>query len=467
VAGILASLLVLLLVLPLGAALRGAYQGSTAEPAWTGGVSPNVIQRYGSSTPLTTAGCEATYGFACYQGPQLQTAYDLQPLFDKGIDGAGETIVIVDAYGSPTIKHDLARYDAQYDLPAPPVLKVIRPTGPVPAYNAAAPDRQGWAGETTLDVEMAHTVAPGADILLVETPVDETEGVAGFRPIVKAENYVIDHSLGDVISQSFGATESTFPRAASIRSLRSAYRNAARHDVTVLAATGDQGATDYRLNMTSYYTHRVVGWPASDPLVTAVGGTELHLNADGQRTSADTVWNDSADTAVDEAFFGDTGPNPLGSNGGVSTVFARPVYQDGDAGVVGDARGVPDIAMSAACDGGVETYESFGGESPGWYLTCGTSEATPLFAGIVALADQEAHHRLGRIDPALYAMAAHHAPGLVPVTKGDNTVSFTQGGRLRTVAGFQAGSGYNLASGNGTVDAAQFVPSLVTYAKSH
>ena len=75
----------------------------------------------------------------------------------------------------------------------------------------------GWAGETTLDVEYAHTVAPGANILLVETPVSETEGVTGFPQIVAAENYVINHNLGDVISQSFSATEETFPNKATAR----------------------------------------------------------------------------------------------------------------------------------------------------------------------------------------------------------------------------------------------------------
>jgi subtilase family serine protease len=105
-------------------------------------------------------------------------------------------------------------------------------------------------------------------------------------------------------------------------------------------------------------------------------------------------------------------------------------------------------------------YQSFGGEAAGWYPTCGTSEATPLFAGIVALADQVARHPLGLINPALYAMSARHDPGLVDVTTGNNTVAFSQDGREYTVRGFSAGPGYNLASGVGTVNAAEFVPDL-------
>ena len=118
--------------------------------------------------------------------------------------------------------------------------------------------------------------------------------------------------------------------------------------------------------------------------------------------------------------------------------------------VVGGSRGVPDISMSAACSGSVNTYASFPG-APALVPTCGTSEATPLFAGIVALADQVAGHSLGLINPALYQLAARHARGIVDVTSGNNTVSFTQGGRQQTVTGFSARPGYDLATGVGTV----------------
>ena len=427
-------------------------------------VSPMVVSRFEQTgQPLTTAQCEAQYHLACYQAPQLQVAYNLGPLYRRGITGAGQTIVLVDSYGSPTIRHDLAVYDAQYGLPAPPSFKIIQPAGRVPPFKKNS-DFEGWAGETTLDVEAAHTIAPGANILLVETPVSETEGVTGFPQIVRAENYVINHNLGDVISQSFGATEETFPNAASVTALRSAYANAAAHHVTVLAATGDDGVTDVGLNEVTFYTHRVVDWPPSDPLVTAVGGTELHLDAAGNHTSLDTVWNDTYNHAQNELAYGDAGPNPDASNGGVSVIFTRPSYQNGVASVVGNARGVPDITMSAACNGAIQNYQSYPGSPAGWYLSCGTSEATPLFAGIVALADQVAGHRLGLINPALYAMKAHNAPGLVPVTSGNNTVTFTQNGHTYTIAGYRAKRGYNLASGLGTVNAALFVPALAAYA---
>ena len=150
------------------------------------------------------------------------------------------------------------------------------------------------------------------------------------------------------------------------------------------------------------------------------------------------MWNDTYNQAADQFADGNAGPDPLASGGGKSVLFARPSYQDRVRHVIGTRRGVPDIAMSAACNGAVNVYSTFGGPPAGWSLTCGTSEATPLFAAIVALADQVAGHSLGLINPALYQLAAEGAPGIVDVTSGNNTVSFSQGGHDHTVRGFPA-----------------------------
>ena len=436
----------------------GAPAAATANIA----IGPMLHSRFMSATqPPTPAQCEAVFTAPCYEPSQIQTAYNEQPLFNSGITGAGQTIVLVDSFGSPTIQADLATFDAEFNLPAPPSFKIIQPAGPVPAWDpTGAAGNLGWGVETTLDVEWAHSMAPGASILLVETPVAETEGTVGFPQIVKAENYVINHHLGQVISQSFGATEGTFPSPASLLALRSAYFNALRHHVTVLASTGDTGATNYSdAAGTMLYTHPAVGWPASDPLVTAVGGTQLALLADGSRTQADRVWDDSTNYALNDATTGSPGPAALATGGGKSAVFARPSYQDSVAGVTGAQRGIPDISMSAACSGPVDIYLSFPGIPAGWTAVCGTSEASPLFAGVVAMADQVAGHSLGLINPALYALSAAHAPGLVDVTKGNNTVSFLQP-LLVIVQGYHAGPGYDLASGVGTVNATLFVPEL-------
>ena len=425
----------------------------TAQPA-------SLVSRLASrAQPPTQAQCVKAFTVPCYRPPQLQTAYNELPLFRRGITGKGETIVIVDSFGSPTIRKDLATFDAQFRLPNPPSFKIIQPAGKVPPFNPRT--MSNWAGETTLDVEWSHSMAPGASILLVETPVAETEGVAGFPQIVKAENFVINHHLGQVISQSFGATEQTFRSAQSLLSLRGAYMNAFRHHVTVLASSGDSGATGpSNVAGTLLFTHRAVGWPASDPLVTGVGGTQLRLTPSGRRTAPDRVWNDSFNRKLNQLFFGNNGPNAFGTGGGQSVIFSRPGYQARD-GIAGNRRGVPDIALSGACSGLVVTFQSFPGTPPGWYVVCGTSESSPLFAGIVALADQVAHRSLGLINPALYRLLAEHAPGLVDVTKGNNTVAFTQNRHLFTVQGFSAGPGYDLASGVGTINAALFVPELV------
>ncbi len=371
-------------------------------------------------------------------------------LYAEGRDGAGQTIVIVDSYGSPTISRDLAKFDsatAGFDLPPPPSFKIITPAGAIPPYDPSDRDMVNWATETSLDVEWSHAMAPDANILLVETPTDETIGTAGFPEIVKAENYVINHGLGNVISQSFGAAEPTFPSASSIRHLRSAYVAASHVGVTVLASTGDQGASAAENAAgTEYFTTPVVQWPASDPLVTAVGGTQLHLNASGDRTAPDNVWNDTS-------LFGE----PAAGGGGVSSVFSRPAYQSGVAAQVGTQRGIPDVSMSAAVNGAVLIYTSFAGQATGWEPIGGTSAATPMLAGIVAIADQVVGHGLGEINPTLYKVGSG-SPGLPDITKGNNTVSFAQGGTTVTVHGYSAATGYDMASGLGTASG----PALVT-----
>jgi subtilase family serine protease len=404
-----------------------------------------------------TAACLRAVHLECYVPAQLRRAYDLEPLYRRHLDGTGQTIAIVVSFGSPTIRHDLETFDRDYHLPDPPNLTVIQPSGKVPPFDANDSSMLGWARETSMDVEWAHALAPGANILLVETPVAETEGVHGFPQMIHAENDVIDHGMADVISQSFGATEETFPSGASIQRLRSAYRNALAHDVTVVGATSDQGATSYTKDAPNgYYPVPVVDWPGTDPLVTAVGGTRVRLDVNGNRIAPDSVWNETDDPgAVAHP------PTPSAGGGGLSSVFSRPSYQDGIEAMVGAHRGVPDIALSAAHRGAVLVYEGFHPGHPGYYLGWGVSEAVPEFAAIAAIADQAAGHRLGLLNPLLYRLGTAHAPGLVDVVTGNNTVSYEQEGSTHTVHGWNAAPGYDLASGLGTVDAAKLVDELV------
>jgi subtilase family serine protease len=402
--------------------------------------------------PPTTAQCLVHNGVACYSPQQFQRAYDMQPLYNRGLTGAGRTIVIVDSFGSPTVAADLAQFDSDFGLPAPPSLKVIAPAGPVPPFDPTDGDMVGWAEETSLDVQYAHAMAPGANILLVETPVSETEGTVGFPEIVQAETYVIDHNLGDVITQSFGATEQTFPSPQSLLALRGAFTDALSHQVTVLGSSGDAGPTDYESDLNHLFPYRVNSWPSTDPLVTSVGGTQLHLDATGVRTAPDNVWNDT------EILGG-----PAASGGGVSSIFARPLWQFGLQRTVGSQRGTPDISMTAAVDGAALVYTGFGGARVGYHLIGGTSEASPMFSGVVAIADQAAGHRLGLLNPSLYLLGGLRAPGIPDVTAGNNTVTFDQDGQTITVQGFDAVRGYDLATGLGTVDGAKLVSELAVF----
>jgi subtilase family serine protease len=262
--------------------------------------------------------------------------------------------------------------------------------------------------------------------------------------MMSAEKYAIDHHWGDVISQSFGATENTFPGygkngTPSLQALRYAFVDAYKKGVTVLGASGDNGVTD-ATTAGPLYTQRVNSWPSSDPIVTSVGGTQLTLNDNGDRLKADAVWNDG---------YGAGG-------GGISGVFGRPFYQNQVAKVTGAHRGTPDISMTAAVNGAAWVYSSYdpNPKNNGWGLVGGTSEATPIFSGIVAMADQKAHHDLGLINPKLYAMAEHGATrnGIVDVTSGDNS--------FNKVTGYNATKGYDLASGWGTINGTLFVDAL-------
>jgi subtilase family serine protease len=270
--------------------------------------------------------------------------------------------------------------------------------------------------------------APGAKIVLAETAVSETEGTTGLPEMMNAEKSLINRGVGDVITQSFGATENTFPGFdsgdfSSLLNLRYAFKDALVHGVTVLASSGDAGATDYESDLSTLYPFRVNSWPSSDPLVTSVGGTMLSLDDSGNRLSPDVVWNDG---------FGAGG-------GGVCGVFSRPAYQSLVTKQVGTKRGTPDISMSAAVNGGAWVYFSFVTPlvPPGWYIIGGTSEASPIFSGIVALADQVARHRLGLLNPGLYLLGAlsqhgQHGTGIVDVTSGNNSFA--------GVTGFDAGT---------------------------
>ena len=229
----------------------------------------------------------------------------------------------------------------------------------------------------------------------------------------------------------------------------------------MLAASGDSGAADVGLDQSTYYTYPVTSWPDSDPLVTGVGGTQLHLDASGQHTAPDNVWNDTYSTATQEFIFGDAGPNPLAGGGGKSIIFGRPWYQNG----VAERRRQQPRGPGHLDERGLQRG---GGHLP--ELRRADARLVPDLRhqrGDAAVRGHRGAGRPGGRPPArpdqprpVRDCPRRTRPGIVDVTTGNNTVSFTQNNHLYTVKGFSAGPGYDLASGVGTVNAAAFVPEL-------
>jgi subtilase family serine protease len=431
-----------------GATTAGSAGGSASDPgALIVHPAANDVHRVSMApVPFSNAQCEATFQVSCYVPDQVEAAYNLPALYRQGIKGKGRTIVIVDAFGSPTISDDLLQFDQYLGLGTPP-LRIVK-VGHVPAFNPGNGDMIGWAGETTLDVEYAHAGAPAAKIVLVEVAKGTVQQLA------LGVKYAVQHKLGDVISLSWGEPEQALGRQ-FVSAYSSIFSQAAKSHISVVVSSGDSGVSGQDDNG-NYYRHPVASWPATSPFVTAVGGTRLNLNASGARNGNDTAWNDTYSADVNNFFFGNSGPNPLATGGAKSVDYGRPGYQKAVRSVTGSQRGIPDISMSASCSVAVNVFETFTGGQGGWTASCGTSESAPMFAAIIALADQVAGHGLGLINPALYALAARHAPGIVPVASGNNTVSVSG----VTVHGYSVRHGYNLVTGLGSVNGKYLVPEL-------
>ena len=200
------------------------------------------------------ADCRTFINIPCYSPQEIQNAYGLASILNAGYTGVGETIIIIVSFGSPTIAQDLQIFDADYGLPDPPSFTVLAPLGTVP-FDPTNSDQVGWAFETTLDVEWAHAIAPGADIVLLTIPVSETEGMQGMPEFLLLEQYALDHHLGKIISQSWGATENTLLTSAGqqvFEDFERFYQDAAQQNVTILASAGDVGSGNADINGTIY-----------------------------------------------------------------------------------------------------------------------------------------------------------------------------------------------------------------------
>jgi len=419
-------------------------QAPTHIVAATALQQPDATVRFTCQLPLTDPRHPA--GINCYGPDQIRAAYSIQSLLDQHFDGTGQTIAIIDAYGSPTLQADMNLFNAVWHLPA----KTVHVDTPFGVAATTPRNAAGWAQETSLDVQWAHAVAPGANIELVVSKSNNDSD------ILDATQWAVDNNVGDVISQSFGEAEqcmdsSQLPRQHQI------FDAAVAKGITLFASSGDQGAGQPACDATAHDEYiKAASTPASDPDVTAVGGTDLNADPPTGAYHSESTWNESAT-------FGDA----VSGGGGVSTLFKRPDYQ---APFVKDthAREVPDVSYNAAVfDGVIVIY------SGGAFLFGGTSSGSPQWAGLTAITDQIAGGRVGAINKTLYKLAkmpnassyfhdvADGSNNSVPNFLASDPPSDTSNGTPDgTVDGFTAVSGYDMATGLGSPIASNLLPAI-------
>lgn len=431
-----AALPVLFLAWGLAAPGAGAQTTNTSNIVYTA----NPPHQFAFSTAtksasLTPSSCEATYGLACYTPSYIRSAYNVP----SNYTGAGETIAIVDAFGSPTIASDLHTFDQAFGL-ADPTLNIYYPDG---KPNFVGDSNQlGWAGETSLDVEWAHAIAPQATIDLVVASTNYGNSLNN------AESFAVNTLHANVMSMSFGSAEGAIAGRGNNLQLNQAdqiYQQAAAAGTTVVASAGDSGAAQ------GYPTANAL-FPASDPKVLAVGGTNLFISDKGAYQS-ETTWND-ADPSLcpfgcDYGAFGATGGAP-------SSIFSAPSFESAVTGQ--SARTTSDVSYNASVYTAVLVYVGFYSNPAynGFYFYGGTSEGAPQWSGIVALADQAAGHNLGYLTPTLYGIAGNkheYGADFHDITVGNN--AFPAG-----APGFDAGTGYDLPTGLGSPNVANLIHTL-------
>lgn len=436
-----------------------AFVGASSARADSSGnivYQVNPLLKPAGTNAFTNPFCGA---LVCYSPSDLRTAYD----YPAKLDGSGQTIVIVDAFGSPTIKQDLAVFDKRFGIAAPPTFTVDCATG-CPTWQGTS-NQVGWAEETTLDVEWSHAMAPGANIVLVVAPSNYGNAINA------AEQHAIAQYPGAIISQSFGSGENAIKGGGNNIQLQQAHQNyvdAKAAGDTVLASAGDWGASNEG-------TYENATYPASDPLVTAVGGTQGHPYYNGLDPNAsapptckvgkactvglatilcdklgncptigyggEEVWNEPSFAAV--------------TGGAESLVFSAPSFQQGVNGST--MRTTPDVAYNAAISGGVLTYLGFLGADSGFYIFGGTSAGSPQWASIIAIANQarglQGKGNLGYLNDTVYGVAKHSTGVFHDITVGND--EWPGSGVYYT-----AHAGYDIASGWGTPNVANFVSAV-------
>jgi subtilase family serine protease len=371
---------------------------------------------------------------SCLTPQAMRQAYGLDSLYQKGDTGKGQTVIDIVSFGSPTIQQDMKVFDSTFHLPAVN-LQII---SPLKEAEAGTNDKAGWAGETTLDVQIIHALAPDAKIVLLISPVDETEGTIGLPEFLQLEQYAIDHKLGNIVSHSWGASEATLMSSQATQELQLwnnlLEKGTTQDGMTYFSSSGDNGATDYSdLQSTKLSTVPTTSFATDSPWVTSVGGTTLRNE---NNSLSEVGWPDSG--------------------GGFSKIYAMPSYQKqlpaATQSQFQNRRGVPDVSAVADPYTGMAFYED-----GSWSQAGGTSASSPVWSAIMAVANQMAGHPLGFINPTLYKIAASasYNKDFHDITQGNN--SNQQAG----VVGYNAAPGWDPVTGLGTPDAANLIPAMI------
>ena len=430
---ILALCLLLAACSPIGG-LGGGSITPTAVPTRATPQAP-------SATPINAAADTCPQQLAtsshCQTPHSMRVAYGIESLMEHGFTGKGQTVVDIVSFGSPTLQQDMDAYDRQFGLP-PIKIQIISPLNEKESDPYG--DKAGWGEETTLDVEIIHALAPDAGIVVLTSPVAETEGTFGLPEFRQLVQYTIDHHLGNIISNSWGASEATLNDQAGQQELQRwntlLQQATTRQGITFFAASGDEGASDFTdMRSTKLAPNPTTAFLADNPWVTSVGGTSLLSK----------------------------GPNPQevawsNSGGGFSAFYPIPSYQQAlPASVRGffkNRRGVPDVAADADPSTALANYVH-----GRWTMIGGTSASTPAWAAVGAIANQLAGHPLGFINQGLYKVGTSNisTQAFHDITVGDNSIS---DGSV-AVKGYKAAAGWDAVTGFGSPNAAVLLPALI------
>ncbi len=427
--------------LSLVAALCAAASASATpmRPALTN-LPFSQISDAAAKAALQTPFCPQV-NLVCYSPAHLSQAYDF-PTGKNAPTGAGQTILIVTAFGSPFIQQDLAQFDAENGLPDPPSFTTVNQQTIV--SDNSSNDFTKWAVETSLDVEYAHAMAPGANIVLAIAATDDSQNFA------QLEKEALPQYPTAIVSQSFGGDEAGLasdPDAAAI--MDKLFLNQVLHGGTVVAASGDLGASGFTPFVGP--PSAMAGYPASSPFVLSVGGTMGSTYPTGLWNNGgyggEQAWNELLPTVA---------PGAGAGGGAPSTVYHAPLWQFGLTG--SSMRAVPDVSYNAAFNGGVIVI--FHGKHG---VVGGTSAGAPQWAAIVALANEVRGKRgsgpLGAATPQLWTLARgknDYRQDFHDITVGNNTLFGQDSG----LPGFSAGPGYDYATGLGTPDVSRLLKDL-------